>query len=98
MREKLTSDKVHIRILYLSMIFICVFLGLTVLSYFILPEGFLLNQNNSKNFETSSHLIFSTLQIFLFNMISILFVIIGSCFAKKEQEYQFYMSLGTLSS
>lgn len=45
-REKLTSEKVHIRILYLSIIFIIEFFGLTVLSYFILPEGFLLNQNN----------------------------------------------------
>ena len=93
-REKLTSEKVHIRILYLSIIFIVVFLGLTALSYFILPEGFLLNQNNFKNFETSSNLIFSTLQIFLFNMISIVFVIIGSCFAKKKEKHQNYMSLG----
>lgn len=57
-REKLTSEKVHIRILYLSIIFIIAFLGLTVLSYFILPEGFLLNQNNFRNFETSSNLFF----------------------------------------
>lgn len=95
-REKLTSEKMYIKILYLSIIFIATFFGLTILSYFILPEGFLLNQNNFKNFDTSSNLLVSTLQIFLFNMISIVFVIIGSIFAKKKKDNQSYISLGYL--
>lgn len=95
-RKNLTSEKIRIRILYFTIIFFVTFFGVTLLSYFILPEGFLLNQNNLKDFNTSSNLIISTLQIFLFNMISIVFVVIGSVFSKRKKENEEYMSLGYL--
>ena len=42
-REKLTSDKLFERIITLTIIFLLVFFGVTILSYYLLPEGFLLN-------------------------------------------------------
>ncbi|MDD2180947.1 MAG: hypothetical protein PHW32_01105 [Bacilli bacterium] len=95
-REKITSEKIHIRILYFTIIFFITFFGITIMSYFILPNGFLLNQNNLKDFHTSSNLIVSTLQIFLFNMISIIFIVIGSIFSKKKKQNEEFVSLGYL--
>ena len=45
-RKKLTSDKLFERIITLTIIFLLVFFGVTILSYYLLPEGFLLNKNN----------------------------------------------------
>ncbi len=51
-RKKLTSDKLFERIITLTIIFLLVFFGVTILSYYLLPKGFLLNKNNGTNFNT----------------------------------------------
>ena len=92
-REKLTSEKLSKRITVLSILFIIIFFGVTILSYFILPEGFLLNKNNTADFNTSTNVFLSTIQIFAWNMISVLAIIIGSLFSKRNNEKQNYLSL-----
>lgn len=92
-REKLTSDKLFERIITLTIIFLLVFFGVTILSYYLLPEGFLLNKNNGTNFNTSTNIIICTLQIFAWNMISVVAIFIGSLFSKKNNEQQQYLSL-----
>ena len=92
-REKLTSEKLSKRIIVLSILFIIIFFGVTILSYFILPEGFLLNKNNTADFNTSTNFFLSTIQIFAWNMISVLAIIIGSLFSKRNNEKQNYLSL-----
>lgn len=92
-RNKLTSDKLYERIIALTIIFVFVFFGVTILSYYLLPEGFLLNKNNLTNFDTSTSIILCTLQIFAWNMISVVAVFIGSLFSKKNTEKQKYLSL-----
>ena len=76
-REKLTSDKLFERIITLTIIFLLVFFEVTILSYYLLPEGFLLNKNNGTNFNTSTNIIICTLQIFAGNMISVVAIFIG---------------------
>ena len=92
-REKLTSDKLFERIITLTIIFLLVFFGVTILSYYLLPEGFLLNKNNGTNFNSSTNIIICTLQIFAWNMISVVAIFIGSLFSKKNNDQQQYLSL-----
>ena len=92
-REKLTSDKLFERIITLTIIFFLVFFGVTILSYYLLPEGFLLNKNNGTNFNTSTNIIICTLQIFAWNMISVVAIFIGSLFSKKNNDQQQYLSV-----
>ena len=95
-REKLTSDKLFERIITLTIIFLLVFFGVTILSYYLLPEGFLLNKNNGTNFNTSTNIIICTLQIFAWNMISVVAIFIGNLFSKKNNDQQQYLSLSYL--
>jgi fucose permease len=95
-RKKLTSDKLFERIITLTIIFLLVFFGVTILSYYLLPEGFLLNKNNGTNFNTSTNIIICTLQIFAWNMISVVAIFIGSLFSKKNNDQQQYLSLSYL--
>ena len=92
-REKLTSDKLFERIITLTIIFLLVFFGVTIFSYYLLPEGFLLNKNNETNFNTSTNIIICTLQIFAWNMISVVAIFIGILFSKKNNDQQQYLSL-----
>ena len=92
-RKKLTSDKLFERIITLTIIFLLVFFGVTILSYYLLPEGFLLNKNDGTNFNTSTNIIICTLQIFAWNMISVVAIFIGSLFSKKNNDQQQYLSL-----
>ena len=92
-RKKLTSDKLFERIITLTIIFLLVFFGVTILSYYLLPEGFLLNKNNGTNFNTSTNIIICTLQILAWNMISVVAIFIGSLFSKKNNDQQQYLSL-----
>ena len=84
------------RIITLTIIFLLVFFGVTILSYYLLPEGFLLNKNNGTNFNTSTNIIICTLQIFAWNMISVVAIFIGSLFSKKNNDQQQYLSLSYL--
>lgn len=92
-REKLTSDKLYERIIILTIIFFLVFFGITILSYYLLPEGFLLTKNNTTNFDTSMNIIICTFQIFAWNMLSVVAVFISSLFSKKNDDKQKYLSL-----
>lgn len=91
-RKKLYSDNVWSRIAMLICIFCFVFFGVTIISYYLLPKGFLSNQSNMKDFETSTSLLVCTLQIFFFNMISVLCILVASIFSSKKGEI--YVSSG----
>ena len=92
-RNRLTSSKISERIITLTVITFILFFGVTILSYFILPEGFLLNKNNLTDFDTSSNIIICMFQIFLWNLISVLAIFIGCFFAKKRKKNEEYISL-----
>lgn len=91
-RKKLYSDNVWSRIATLLCIFCFVFLGVTIISYYLLPKGFLTRQNNMRDFETSASLLACALQIFSFNMISVLCIAFASLFSKKKDGM--YVSYG----
>lgn len=96
-KEKLNSEKIGTRILWLTIVFVVVFFGLTILSYFLLPDGFLLRKNSVSDFKTSENFLICAVQIFLYNMISIVVTIFGSLFAKKKEGEKYYKSYGYLA-
>ena len=91
-RKKLYSDNVWSRIAMLICIFCFAFFGVTIISYYLIPKGFLSNLSNMRDFETSTSLLVCTLQIFFFNMISVLCILVASIFSIKKGEI--YVSYG----
>ena len=88
------SGKVAQRILWLSILFFIVFFGATILSFYLLPEGFLLRKNGISDFETSENLFLCAVQIFLYNMLSVAFIFFGRAFARKKEGEKAYRSYG----
>lgn len=95
-KEKIISDKLTTRILWLTIAFVVIFYGVTILSYFLLPDGFLLKKNSVTNFKTSENFIICAVQIFSYNMISVVVIIFGSLFAHKKEGEKGYKSYGCL--
>ena len=95
-KEGMISDKVSERIVWLSVLFVIVFFGTTTLSFFLLPEGFLLNKNRISDFQTSENLFLCAVQIFLYNMLSVAFIFFGSAFTRKKEGEKAYRSYGQL--
>lgn len=93
-QEGMVSDKVTQRILWLTLVFAIAFFGGTVLSYYLLPEGFLLRKNGISDFQTSENLFLCAMQIFLYNMLSVAVLFFGSAFARKKEGEQAYRSFG----
>lgn len=95
-KEKLSDEKVSTRIIWLTIVFVVVFFGVTILSYYLLPEGFLLKKNSIIDFKTSENLFVCAIQIFLYNMMSVIFIVLGSLFAQKKEKEKCYKSYGYL--
>ena len=96
-REKLSSNSLKQRIIFSMLLFLVVFFGVTVISYYFLPEGFLKSKNPLQNWETSSNTFSLTLQIFFYNMLSVLVIILGSLFGQKKESQANYLSIGYLA-
>ena len=95
-KEGMISDKVAERILWLSILFFIIFFGTTILSYYLLPEGLLLGKNRISDFKTSENFFLCTAQIFLYNMLSVAFIFVGSMFAKRIEGEKAYRSYGRI--
>ena len=87
------NEKLYIRFISLFILFFIFFNGVTIISYFLLPEGFLLEKNSILDWDTSGSTILSTIQIFLFNIISVIFIVISNYFAFPSKDKAF-MPLG----
>jgi hypothetical protein len=96
-REKLSSNSLKQRILFSMLLFLVIFFGVTVISYCFLPEGLLKSKNTLQNWETSSNTFILILQIFFYNMLSVLFIILGSLFGQKKESQTNYLSIGYLA-
>ena len=92
-KRKLKNDNLIVRIAFCTICFLGLFLAATILSYFLLPEGILIGKQ-SANFETSANIFYSSIQIFMWNMISVTVIVIGSLFAQKKIEDKNYLSIG----
>ncbi|MCI2046867.1 MAG: hypothetical protein LKJ90_04035 [Faecalibacterium sp.] len=93
-RGCLLSDQLQIRLITTAILFLALFFGVVILSYYLLPEGFLAKKNAVTGFQTSENIWISAIQIFAFNLVSVVFIIIGSLFSKRKNETQKYMGFG----
>lgn len=93
-KRHLTSKDLKERIITLTIVFLISFFSLTIISYFLLPEGFLLNKNRMTEFESSSDVIIASLQIFLWNLMHTVIILIGGIFGKKKAGEENYYSIG----
>ena len=96
-REKLSSNSIKQRVLFSMLLFLALFLGVVVISYFFLPEGLLKSKNPLQNWETSNNTFTLTLQIFFYNMLSVLVIVLGSLFGQKKESEATYLSIGYLA-
>ncbi|HBR03878.1 MAG TPA: hypothetical protein DD738_14860 [Ruminiclostridium sp.] len=95
--KKLGSNSLKERICWATLLFLLLFFCLTIISYFFLPEGLLKSKNPLQNWETSPNTIILTLQIFFFNLLSVLVIILGSLFGTKKEKDVNYLSFGYLA-
>lgn len=95
-KEGLVSERVSVRILWLTLVFVIVFFGTVILSFYLLPEGLLLRKNTVTDFQTSENVLLCAAQIFFFNMLSVAFIFLGSAFARKREGESAYRSYGQI--
>ncbi|MDF2988700.1 MAG: hypothetical protein K0R50_4210 [Eubacterium sp.] len=97
LQKKLSSQSLKERILFCYLVFLVLFFGITIISYYFLPEGLLKNKNPLQDWETSKNTFISTLQIFFYNQLSVIVIIFGSLFGKKKEKEINYFSIGYLA-
>jgi hypothetical protein len=68
-----------------------------IISYLLLPEGLLKNKNPLQRWETSSNTVILTMQIFFYNMLSVLVIFLGSLFGQKKEQDKNYLSVGYIT-
>ncbi len=96
LRQKLSSNSLRQRLSFTVLLFIILFFGVMTVSYFLLPEGVLKNKNPLQNWETSDNTAILTMQIFFYNMLSVLMIAFASLFGKKKESETNYLSVGYL--
>lgn len=92
--DKLGSPTLKVRILWAVIVLMTLFFTCTAFSYYFLPEGLLKGKNPLQNWETSKNVAVSTLQIFGFNLISVLVIIGAGMFGQKKTYHKNYLSIG----
>ena len=97
LHEKLSSNSLKERIFWAVILFLLLFFGVTILSFYLLPEGLLKNRHPLQNWAASDNTIVLALQIFFYNMLSVLVIILGSLFGTKKEGEANYFSYGYLA-
>ena len=96
-REKLSSNNLTERIIGTAILFFILFFGAMFISYFLLPEGLLKNKNPLQSWETSDNTLILTLQIFFYNLLSVLVIALASLFGNKKASDANYLSFGYMA-
>jgi len=96
-RKNLASENVYLRIATTCFLFVVIFFTITTISYFFLPEGILRSKNPAQNWDTSNNVLASALQIFLFNQLSVVMILIGNTFSSRKNPEQNYLPIGYLA-
>lgn len=94
LHDKIGSTSLKERIIWAVILFMTLFFTCVVLSYYFLPEGILKGRNPLQNWETSENIVVSTIQIFSFNLISVLVIIAAGLFGQKKPYHKNYLSIG----
>ena len=97
-KQYLVSERIFVRVITAIVVFFTIFYVLTILSYYLLPPGFLLGKNSVMDWETSKNLFTSTLQILSYNLMSVSVIVLGNLVAFSNRNNGFipcgYLGLG----
>ena len=93
-RGKLGGVSLRDRVVFAFLAFLLLFFGMMFVSHFLLPEGVLKNKNPLQQWEESRNAVVLTLQIFSYNMLSVVFILLGSLFGGKKEAEEHYFSVG----
>lgn len=93
-REKLSSSDIKVRIKFSLLLFFALFIGVVIISYFLLPEGLLKGKIPAGSINLPNSILNSGLKIFFYNMISVVAIVIASLFNKKKESEANYISIG----
>lgn len=93
-REKISSKSVKERIIWAIVLFFIFFFSIVIVSYYFLPEGLLKNKNPAQNWSPSDNVVILALQIFVYNMLSVVIIFLASLFASKKSDEKEYLSVG----
>ncbi len=96
-RKKLSSNKLKERIVWTAVLFFVLFFGIMVLSYFLLPEGLLKNKNPMQSWDNSDNTLILALQIFFYNLLSVIIIFLASLFGQKKADEANYLSVGYMA-
>ena len=94
LRRRMSSNSLGKRIGWTIILFLLAFLSIMVIAYYFLPEGLLKNRNPLQNWETSDSRFILIIQIFFFNLLSLIAIFIGSLFGQKKESEENYFSTG----
>jgi hypothetical protein len=89
----MTFNNVALRIITTYIIFLIYFSTVNIASYFLLPQGLLLNKHPLQNWDTSPNLIISSIQILSYNLISVVVILFGNIYSVRKSKKSCYMSL-----
>ncbi len=92
--RKLSSNSLKERVIFAFLLFLILFFGVLIISYLLLPEGLLKNKNPLQSWDTSSNTAVLTMQIFFYNMLSVLVIFLSSLFGQKKEQDKDYLSIG----
>ena len=96
-KRKLTSDSLAERIITTYIGFLITFFTITIVSYYLLPQGILCGKHPLHNWETSSNWAISTLQIFSYNLMSVIIIILSNILASKSNKAQYFLPYGYIA-
>lgn len=96
-KRNMTSDSVASRITTTYICFLMIFFTVTIVSYHLLPEGLLRNKHPLQSWDTSPNLLISTLQIFSYNLLSVVAILFANIFSTRKNKADCFMPLGYLS-
>lgn len=93
----LSSGATIRRFFGISLTFFFAFYIAVIISHLFLPEGILRGKNTGDIFTTSLNIWISSLQIFSWNMISVVVLFAANLFAYRRNEFEPFISYGILS-
>jgi hypothetical protein len=96
-KRNMTSKSLALRIITTYICFLIIFNVLVIFSYYFLPQGLLLNKHPLQNWDTSPSLVISSLQIFSYNLLSVIVLLIGNIFSSRKNKTKCFMPLGYLA-
>ena len=94
LRRRMSSNSLGKRIGWTIILFLLAFFSIMVIAYYFLPEGLLKNRNPLQNWETSDNNFVLIIQIFFFNLLSLIAISVGSLFGQKNELEENYFSTG----